>query len=82
MPQITDPVQNWFSKTYSPGQGGKWGRSFLLFTLASGIKTKVFTLIPFIKESQTQRRSSASIAFLPLPHRRVNTMHEPVLATE
>lgn len=34
----------------------------------------VFVLVPFVKESQTSGRSSASIAHLPPPQRMVNTM--------
>lgn len=50
------------------------GGTFLLFALVSGLQRKVFILVPFVKESQTSGRSSASIAHLPPPQGMVNTM--------
>lgn len=61
-------------KTGFPGLTSEAGVGAVISYLTSGIKRNVFILIPFIKESQTQGRSSALIAPLPILHMRVNTM--------
>lgn len=61
-------------KTSFPGLTPEAGVEAAISCLTSGVKRNVFILIPFIEESQTQGRSSALIAPLPIPHIRVNTM--------
>ena len=73
MPQINDHGQKWFSKTCCPGKEAGAESSFL-FTLVTAVKRKVFILLPFVQESQSEAGFQLQLLSYLFLVRRVNTM--------